>query len=269
MDLTRTLPSGTQEMITSGGIFMLSVLIVLIIIISKRWQARMAPMLCGIVACALFTYVFTNLIMSALALIPNIDVAFNNKTNYTIIYYVFETVGYLIGSFCVVYLLNTRFERFGDVVLAGLSMGAGQCILYGLSLVSQVVLCMDINENGLASAFSGMSESDAQTYYNSIVSLFDTPPYVWFLISVSMTITAVACAALMIIMFGVLKKKLPPVWVCFTGIAYFAIAISFQMYDANNMLSVIISITLKILLTAGLIFGVYRYVNGRIEYDKN
>ena len=72
IDLTQTLPAGTSSMLSAGGILMLSAIIVLVVVIMKRWKARVMPGILGVIAYAVFVFIFANLATSALALIPSI-----------------------------------------------------------------------------------------------------------------------------------------------------------------------------------------------------
>ena len=115
-DMTQTLPSGLSPMITAGGIILLSVFIVFIIVAIKRWHGRWMPVLLGVVAYLIFTFVFTNMFLSVLTLAPGIDNVFsNNPVTYTIVYYIIATVGFTIARLIVGYMLKDRFEREGDV----------------------------------------------------------------------------------------------------------------------------------------------------------
>ena len=69
IDLTQTLPAGTSSMLSAGGILMLSAIIVLVVVIMKRWKARVMPGILGVIAYAVFVFIFANLATSALALI--------------------------------------------------------------------------------------------------------------------------------------------------------------------------------------------------------
>ena len=91
IDLTQTLPAGTSSMLSAGGILMLSAIIVLVVVIMKRWKARVMPGILGVIAYAVFVFIFANLATSVVT-----------------------------G-----YMLNERFERKGDVYLAGIGLSIG------------------------------------------------------------------------------------------------------------------------------------------------
>ena len=61
IDLTQTLPAGTSSMLSAGGILMLSAIIVLVVVIMKRWKARVMPGILGVIAYAVFVFIFANL----------------------------------------------------------------------------------------------------------------------------------------------------------------------------------------------------------------
>lgn len=86
IDLTQTLPAGTSSMLSAGGILMLSAIIVLVVVIMKRWKARVMPGILGVIAYAVFVFIFANLATSALALIPSIDNIFITTRQRIILY---------------------------------------------------------------------------------------------------------------------------------------------------------------------------------------
>ena len=112
IDLTQTLPAGTSSMLSAGGILMLSAIIVLVVVIMKRWKARVMPGILGVIAYAVFVFIFANLATSALALIPSIDnIFYNNPATYNIVYALFATAGFTAARVVTGYMLNERFER--------------------------------------------------------------------------------------------------------------------------------------------------------------
>ena len=134
IDLTQTLPAGTSSMLSAGGILMLSAIIVLVVVIMKRWKARVMPGILGVIAYAVFVFIFANLATSALALIPSIDNTFyNNPATYNIVYALFATAGFTAARVVTGYMLNERFERKGDVYLAGIGLSIGDSLLYGMT----------------------------------------------------------------------------------------------------------------------------------------
>mgnify|MGYP000332153179 FL=1 len=58
IDLTQTLPAGTSSMLSAVGILMLSAIIVLVVVIMKRWKARVMPGILGVIAYAVFVIYF-------------------------------------------------------------------------------------------------------------------------------------------------------------------------------------------------------------------
>lgn len=84
ISLENGIPAGAENMLSAGGILLLSAFIVLTIVVIKRWNGRFVNVLAGAFAYSIFVFICCNLIMSALALIPSIDEAFtNNSTAYT------------------------------------------------------------------------------------------------------------------------------------------------------------------------------------------
>lgn len=116
---------------------MLTAFIVLIIVVIKRWNGRFINVLASVFAYSIFVFIFANLCMSALALIPSIDQTFEyNTTAYTIIYSILSALGMTLARYVLARFMAGRFERKGDVYLSGIGLSVGDGVLYGLTVIS-------------------------------------------------------------------------------------------------------------------------------------
>ena len=150
IDLTLQLPDGVEGMIMAGGILLLSFFIVMFIVVKKRWKGKLMPFFLGFITYTVFVFMCVNLITSALALIPSVDMAFTyNQTAYIIVYYLLAGIAFLIARMVLTRMLTERFETRGDVYMAGLGLGIGDSILYGVTAVSYYVWCIAIRSEGL------------------------------------------------------------------------------------------------------------------------
>ena len=93
IDFSQTVNQGTVSMMMAGVILVLSVLIVLIIITAKRWKGRVIPMLLGLLAYVVFGFMFSQMFMSVIRLIPSVDQAFTyNSSSYIAVSYTHLTL---------------------------------------------------------------------------------------------------------------------------------------------------------------------------------
>ena len=116
INLDAGIPAGAESMLSAGGILMLSAFIVLIIVVIKRWNGRFINVVAGIFAYSIFVFIFANLCMSVLSLIPSIDQIFSyNTTAYTIIYSILSACGITFARYMLARFMNGRFERKGDI----------------------------------------------------------------------------------------------------------------------------------------------------------
>ena len=172
IDLLQTLPSGVEGMIMAGGILMLSFFIVMFIVVKKRWEGKVVPFFLGLLSYVIFVFVCVNLIMSAFALIPSVDMAFSyNQHAYTIVYCVVASVAFLAARVVLGNMITQRYDTRGDVYMAGMGLGIGDGILYGVTAVSYYVWCIAIRNEGLEQAFQGLSNSDITSTYESVSTL--------------------------------------------------------------------------------------------------
>lgn len=269
IDLTLQLPEGVEGMIMAGGILLLSFFIVMFIVVKKRWKGKLMPFFLGFMTYTIFVFMCVNLITSALALIPSVDMAFTyNQTAYIILYYLLAGIAFLIARMVLTRMLTERFETRGDVYMAGLGLGIGDSILYGVTAVSYYVWCIAIRGEGLESAFAGLSSEDVIATYESITTLFTSPIILWFLLGISCIMDMLIQFALVITAYGQLKGYLPGYWSMLSVGIYFVNAISFQLYDSRSVVSIAIAFAVKLVIFAASMYYAL-YVAGRqIKYEE-
>lgn len=270
IDLTQTLPANVGTMVTAGGIFMLSMLIVLIIVVAKRWHGRFMPMLLGVLAYIVFVFVCTNLLTSALALIPNVDLAFEyNPVSYTLVYYIIAAAAFTLARILVAYMLTGRYERRGDVYMAGIGLGLGECVLYGVTTLSYSVFCLAINSEGLASVLADFTPEEALQTYQSISGLFTAPQILWLLLGVSAILDMFLQIALTNMMFGVAKGVFSKIWYGISALVYFVSAVSFQLYNETSGVSIAIAFAVKLVIFAGVMYYTFSVAGKEISYSED
>lgn len=267
MDLTRTLPENLEGMIAGGGMIALSVIIVMIIVIMKRWKGRIIPLLLGLVAYLIIVFMIPNLLISALALIPNISVAFEyNPTAYIIIYSALVAVASLAAKYMLSAMLLERYERKGDIYMAGIGLGLGDVALYAMTAISSYVWCLAIYNEGLEAAFAGMTEAEIASTYESIELLYSAPVIIWILFGLNAVMDMLVQFALTNVVYGAVKHQLNSnVYVITTVITFLSI-ISFQLYDEASIISIIICFAVKLLVCAAAMYYTFRIAAKSIEY---
>ena len=64
ISLENGIPAGAENMLSAGGILLLSAFIVLTIVVIKRWNGRFVNVLAGAFAYSIFVFICCNLIMA-------------------------------------------------------------------------------------------------------------------------------------------------------------------------------------------------------------
>ena len=64
----KTVSNATVSMISAGAILVISVLIVLLVLVIKRWKGRFIPLALGVLSYVVFGFMFSQLLMSVLSL---------------------------------------------------------------------------------------------------------------------------------------------------------------------------------------------------------
>lgn len=267
INLDAGIPAGAENMLSAGGILMLSAFIVLIIVIIKRWNGRFINVLAGIFAYSIFVFIFSNLLMSALALIPYIDQTFTyNTTAYTIICSIISAFGITLARYILVRFMSGRFDRKGDVYLSGVGLAVGDGVLYGLTVVSSLSIATAYNNMGLDTMIAGLTEHDTETFYSTLANLLEAPAYLWLIMGVAFTVDIILSMALSAAMHAYVNGKISYMWPSYICIIQFASYIAFQVFDYSSQTSIIICFAIKMIVDIAAIAYIFKVIVGEMKY---
>ena len=257
ISLENGIPAGAENMLSAGGILLLSAFIVLTIVVIKRWNGRFVNVLAGAFAYSIFVFICCNLIMSALALIPSIDEAFtNNSTAYTVVYSILAAVA----------MTFARFERKGDIYLSGIGLALGDGVLYGLTVISTMSIATAINNEGVDAMMAGLTQNDTETFYQTLGNLVNAPSYLWLLMGIAFTLDVILSIALSAAIQAYVKGVASYMTGCYVAIIQFASYISFQIFDYSSPVSIIVCFVIKMVIDIAAIAYVFKVVVREMNY---
>ena len=275
IDFSQTVSQGTVSMMMAGVILVLSVLIVLIIITAKRWKGRVIPMLLGLLAYVVFGFMFSQMFMSIIRLIPSVDMSFTyNSSSYIVVYNIVFAVGLAIARWFTVKLMADKYNRAGDVILAGTGIALGDTVMmYGLSVLSYYVYAQAISASGLQKVVedmlsSGLSAEEVMTEYTAnMAQLFNAPEPLWFIMGLATVLDIVLNIILCIVVYGSVKKQINYMLPYYAIIIQFVSNILFQVYNAYSLSNIIILFTIKLVVVIGIILYTKQFIMKEIKYS--
>ena len=267
----KTVSNATVSMISAGAILVISVLIVLLVLVIKRWKGRFIPLALGVLSYVVFGF------MSVLSLIPNVDQSFTYNTNaYVVIYNILLAAGFGIARWFTAKMMTDRYNRTGDVLMAGTGLAIGDTVItYALSMFTFFVYAQAISANGLEKFISdmfnsGMAESDVITLYTSNVSqLIDSPAILWFLMAVSAVLDIALNIMLFMVVYGVVKKQVNYMYAYYAIIAQFVSNIMFQLYNAFSLTNIIVLFIVKLVIVGGIALFIKQFIMKEIKYSND
>lgn len=273
----KTVSNATVSMISAGAILVISVLIVLLVLVIKRWKGRFIPLALGVLSYVVFGFMFSQLLMSVLSLIPNVDQSFTYNTNaYVVIYNILLAAGFGIARWFTAKMMTDRYNRTGDVLMAGTGLAIGDTVItYALSMFTFFVYAQAISANGLEKFISdmfnsGMAESDVITLYTSNVSqLIDSPVILWFLMAVSAVLDIALNIMLFMVVYGVVKKQVNYMYAYYAIIAQFVSNIMFQLYNAFSLTNIIVLFIVKLVIVGGIALFIKQFIMKEIKYSND
>ena len=273
----KTVSNATVNMISAGAILVISVLIVLLVLVIKRWKGRFIPLALGVLSYVVFGFMFSQLLMSVLSLIPNVDQSFTYNTNaYVVIYNILLAAGFGIARWFTAKMMTDRYNRTGDVLMAGTGLAIGDTVItYALSMFTFFVYAQAISANGLEKFISdmfnsGMAESDVITLYTSNVSqLIDSPAILWFLMAVYAVLDIALNIMLFMVVYGVVKKQVNYMYAYYAIIAQFVSNIMFQLYNAFSLTNIIVLFIVKLVIVGGIALFIKQFIMKEIKYSND
>ena len=275
IDFGQTVSSGAVSMLVVGAILVLSVLIVAIIITAKRWKGRVIPLLLGILSYVIFGFMFSQMFMSIIRLIPSVDMSFTyNSSSYIVVYNIVFAVGLAIARWFTVKLMADKYNRAGDVILAGTGIALGDTVMmYGLSVLSYYVYAQAISASGLQKVVvdmlsSGLSAEEVMTEYTAnMAQLFNAPEPLWFIMGLATVLDIVLNIILCIVVYGSVKKQINYMLPYYAIIIQFVSNILFQVYNAYSLSNIIILFTIKLVVVIGTILYTKQFIMKEIKYS--
>lgn len=275
IDFGQTVSSGAVSMLVAGAILVLSVLIVAIIITAKRWKGRVIPLLLGLLSYVIFGFMFSQMFMSIIRLIPSVDMSFTyNSSSYIVVYNIVFAVGLAIARWFTVKLMADKYNRAGDVILAGTGIALGDAVMmYGLSVLSYYVYAQAISASGLQKVAedmlsSGLSAEEVMTEYTAnMAQLFSAPEPLWFIMGLATVLDIVLNIILCIVAYGSVKKQINYMLPYYAIIIQFVSNILFQVYNPYSLANIIILFTIKLVVVIGTILYTKQFIMKEIKYS--
>ena len=275
IDFGQTVSSGAVSMLVAGAIRVLSVLIIAIIITAKRWKGRAIPLFLGILSYVIFGFMFSQMFMSIIRLIPSVDMSFTyNSSSYIVVYNIVFAVGLAIARWFTVKLMADKYNRAGDVILAGTGIALGDAVMmYGLSVLSYYVYAQAVSASGLHKVVedmlsSGLSAEEVMTEYTAnMAQLFNAPEPLWFIMGLATVLDIVLNIILCIVAYGSVKKQINYMLPYYAILIQFVSNILFQVYNPYSLANIIILFTIKLVVVIGTILYTKQFIMKEIKYS--
>ena len=257
----KTVSNATVSMISAGAILVISVLIVLLVLVIKRWKGRFIPLALGVLSYVVFGFMFSQLLMSVLSLIPNVDQSFTYNTNaYVVIYNILLAAGFGIARWFTAKMMTDRYNRTGDVLMAGTGLAIGDTVItYALSMFTFFVYAQAISANGL----------EITLYTSNVSQLIDSPAILWFLMAVSAVLDIALNIMLFMVVYGVVKKQVNYMYAYYAIIAQFVSNIMFQLYNAFSLTNIIVLFIVKLVIVGGIALFIKQFIMKEIKYSND
>lgn len=272
IDLTQTVAGSTVNMLSAGGIVIISCIFVLMFIFFKRYRAKPIPLLSGIIGYIVFCFMGYSLVSSFVYMIPGVSsLSTDNSQALTVLFLIISVLMFTIARVVLAKMVEGKYEGPGDVLILGLGLGLGDALMYAFSTLMLIVWCSGINSSGLEEVFRDFTETDAISTYNSISLLFTAPSILWILFAVSAVMDMVMNIGISMIIFGTNSGKLPSYWYAITAAMHFMIVLPFKFYSETSLNGILAPFAIKTLAFVAVMYIIYqintKYLDSMLSYN--
>lgn len=265
VDYSKTLPENVTTYLEVAGVLLISCVFIFLFINIKKNKGQFIPVLAGILGFAIFGFMTYNMLVVAIVnLIPGIQDLYAENTNSIIVLLAIVQAAMLTVARMVMANLLDKSKRLNkpNSFNLGIGIGIGNIVVYGITIITMIIWCTAIQQDGLEKIFSGLGdEAEIKSVYNSIVNVFDYKAEMWLALAVGYALDMIiqmmltwldACATL---------KKIPGVWHFIGCVINVITIVSFSIYDGTSYQGFLVPFTIKMLLTAAVVVIVLKVTN--------
>lgn len=269
MDLTRTVPADTVAFMTAGGIILLSMIIVMAIIIVKRYDAKFLPAVVGIVTYFILAYGAGEGLIMILSYVPGL---FNSLVVYCIIRAIIIAGFLAVGRHIIFSVFLKDTPEFGDSLIIGLGIGAGAALMFGIDLISGITVCNIVNNIGLETLVSDLTAEEAESLVASIEIFFTLDKTVYLLRSINVVIDVLFNIVICEVAYGVSRKLLEFKWSIIAAAFNAAVLLPSVLFDYGFIGNAYMATGIKLAIFVAVVLVVLnldsRYIGGKLREYK-
>lgn len=269
IDFTKELPGGVEGLLIAGGIVLISTLFIILFLNIKKNKGKVAPIFMGVAGYIIFPILGYNIVASLIMALPGVRDMYNDGVaTVSVVLSIVTAVMFTLARLVVVKVMKINdYTGKGNFYNAGIGISLGNIVIFGMSLVSLVVWCNAINQEGLQGIFGSLPAEEVTSTWNSIEPLFTYHVAAWFVMALSYAIDILLYASLTWLDGCVAVGKLPKIWHLFGGLMNFAVILPFDLYDGTKIAGFVVPFVIKFIFMAVVVFIIAKYT-GRIDDEE-
>lgn len=267
--MIKELPKGVEGVLIAGGIVLISTLFIILFLNIKKNKGKVVPIFIGAAGYIVFPVLGYNIVASLIMALPGVRDMYNDGVaTVSVVLSIVTAVMFTLARLVVVKVMTINdYTGKGNFYNAGIGISLGNIVIFGMSLISLVVWCNAINQEGLQGIFSSLPAEEVTSTWNSIEPLFTYHVAAWFVMALSYAIDILLYASLTWLDGCVAVGKLPKIWHLFGGLMNFAVILPFDLYEGSNLAGVVVPFAVKFVFMAVVVFIIAKYT-GRIDDEE-
>lgn len=260
-----SVPAQTISFLEANLMIVISVVFVLGFILIMRYSAKIVPALVGVLSYVVFGLLGTECVCMLAGSVQGIGrLIFSNVLGYCVFRAVILALMYHAARFLTVKIVLKENCTIGNTMAAGLGNAAGLAVVTGIEYMVSSALASTINELGIDAMLEGYDEQQTEMMIQSVTTLVTSQPVTYLLRGIATALDMAALVILCVFLYGILEKKLPPVyhWIIIGVNA--AVILPTNLIEYYNpqqaVLFTIVKITIVVFMFWGMLYVDSRYL---------
>lgn len=270
IDYSQTIPDGVPSMIAFGIVALLTVLVIIAVLIIRKWHGRVFPVFAGLISYVVFVFLLSYIVTALILTIPGAAQFFaDNGIAYSIMICVINVLAFMIARIVLCKVFIGRYDNKGDICVAGVGLAAGDCISYVITMISYSLWCNIIQSEGLQKALETTDSNNIESTYKAVSILFEGQTIIWPVMALSYILDVVVGVVFMCLVYAVVTKQLKPYWYAVIAAANIIVNVSFQNYDVTSIDSILIALGIKLIVCAVIVCYMMKVKDKEIVYSND
>lgn len=260
-DMSWVVPAQTISYLEADLLIIISVMFVLGFVLIVRYSAKVLPAIVGAVAYLIFGFLGAEVLCMLVMAIPGINtIVLASAVGYSIFRGVVLALMFYAARIAAIQLSIKENVTIGNCMMAGFGNAVGFGIVSGFNYMYTSVMGSTINEVGMTALVEGYTQEEAAAIIASVEGLVHAPSLLYLVLGLLTAIDMFFMVIICIIIYGIIKEKLPAVMHFAAVIANIMILLPSTLLESYSTEGFMMMLLIKLAVLA-LVFAAVLYTD--------